>query len=194
MSSKPSSPLVVSIAFFVLGVISGAVATKSLDPMEKAELLSYLEVFLTNLNNPGIDSLSVLRMAVLQNTKTALLVWALGLTIIGVPVACALLFVRGFALAFSAGFLVAEGARGPLLVLSGMVPHNLLAVPVLVLMVSYAVSFSVALVRDRTYMSSAQLWNQVFRYTAYWLRLSALFLLSAVLEAYLSPSLMRLVS
>ncbi len=194
MMFRFSSPLVISLAFFLLGAVLGVVAVKALDPMEKGELLSYVQVFLTSLNNPGIDSLSVLKIALLQNLKTALLVWALGLTIIGIPVACALVFVRGFALAFSAGFLVSEGPQGPLLVLMGMVPHNLLVVPVLILMVSYAVSFSLALIRERAYLSSGQLWSQVFKYTGYWARLCGLLLLTAVLEAYLTPLLLRLVS
>jgi len=194
MTLRFSSPLMVSLAFFMLGAVLGVVAIKALDPMEKAELLSYVQVFLTSLNNPGIDSLSVLKIALLQNLKTALLVWALGLTIIGIPIAFALVFVRAFALAFSASFLVSEGPRGPLLVLLGMVPHNLLAVPALILMASYAVSFSFALIRERAYLSPAQLWNQVFKYTAYWSRLCGLFLLAAVLEAYLCPLLIRLLS
>lgn len=194
MRSKASSPLMVCTGFFVLGSLLGVLATGSLDPMEKGELLSYVEVFLRSLDNPGVDSATVLKAALLQNARTGLLVWALGLTIIGVPIACALVFVRGFALSFSAGFLVSEWGRGPLLVLSGMVPHNLLAVPALILMVSYAVSFSLALVRDRTYMSSGQLWNRVFAYTASWFRIFLVFLLSGVLEAYLSPFLMRLAS
>ncbi|MBE3520027.1 MAG: stage II sporulation protein M [Firmicutes bacterium] len=194
MTFRVSSPLVLSLAFFILGAVLGAVAVKALDPMEKAELLSYVQVFLTTLNNPGIDSLSVLKIALLQNLKTALLVWALGLTIIGIPIACALVFVRGFALAFSASFLVSEGPRGPLLVLLGLVPHNLLAVPALIFMVSYAVSFSFALIRERAYLAPAQLWNQVFKYTAYWARLCGLFLLAAVLEAHLSPLLIGLLS
>ena len=194
MTFRPSPPLVVSLVFFVLGTVVGGVAVGALDPTEKAELLSYVQVFLTSLDNPGIDSLSLFKIALLQNLKTALLIWALGLTIVGIPVACALVFVRGFALAFSAGFLVAEGPRGPLLVLSGMVPHNLLAVPTVILMVSYAVSFSFGLIRERGHLSPAQLWSQVFKYTGHWAGLCALFLLAAVLEAYLSPLLMRLLS
>ena len=143
------SPLLLTLALFASGLVMGILGLRVLSPDEKAELVAYLEVFMRGVHNPGLDPKAIFRLSLEQNARTALFIWAFGLAVIGAPLTCVLIFVRGFAAGFGAMFLLREVTSGGLtMFLSGMVPHNLIAIPALLSLSAMSVSFSVALLRS----------------------------------------------
>lgn len=182
---------------FVLGVVFGAVAVNALTPQQKVELLDYLKVFLRGLTQKlgDIDSGVVLRQSVLNNLKTAGLVWILGATVIGAPVTVVILFVRGFVVGFSVGFLVAEmGGKGLSLTLLAIFPQSIVAVPVIIALGVSSLAFSVLVVRQRVGKFKVNLAEEFLAYTFTCLVLCAVLMGASLIEAYVTPVFMGLIA
>jgi stage II sporulation protein M len=192
----PPAVLLAVAGFLVMGVITGALAIRSLQHSEKDELVGYVDVFLRGLaREPAtVNAREVAQLAALNQAKTAAVLWFLGLTIIGIPLIAVVVLVRGFVLGFAVGFLVQElGYRGVLLASAAVLPHNLLAVPLFVLLAGVAVQFSSGLIRHRP-ARAGELGGRALRYSLVCLALSCGLLLTTLVEAYVSPVFLRAVS
>ncbi|HOP71407.1 MAG: stage II sporulation protein M [Bacillota bacterium] len=186
-----ASPIVFCSLLLISGLIMGALGLRVLSPDEKAELASYLEVFMRGLSNPGLEPPVILRLSLAHNLKSVALLWAFGLAVIGAPLTCIMLFIRGFALGFSSAFVVQQvPQKGFLVFASGMLPHNLVALPALVLLSSVSLSFSVKLFRERPWVQGGLL-KLAAGYTLRFALMSMLLLAASLLEAYLTPFLLR---
>ena len=118
-----ASPVMLCSLLLVSGIIMGILGLRVLSPDEKAELASYLEVFMRGLSNPGLEPPVILRLSLAHNLKTVALMWAFGLAVIGAPLTCIMLFIRGFALGFSSAFVIKQVPQGGFLIFAaGMLP------------------------------------------------------------------------
>jgi len=184
------SPFVICVSLFVVGLLLGILGLRVLSPDEKAELVSYLEVFMRGLQNPGLPGNAIFKLSIVQNAKTAALLWAFGLAVIGTPLTCLLLLARGFAIGFGSAFVIKEVTSGGVAVfLCGMLPHNLFSLPVLIALSTLSLSFSLALVRERPWTFGG-LWRMAASYTWRFALLSLGLVISSLVEAYISPALL----
>jgi len=185
------SPLIFCCVLFTSGVVMGVLGLGVLSPDEKQELVSYLEVFMRGLSNPGLEPAMIFKLSLTQNLKTAALLWAFGMAIVGIPLTCVTLFIRGFAVGFSAGFIIKEvTSRGFFVFMAGMLPHNIVALPTIVLCSSLSVSFSLTLLKERPW-SHGGLWKKSADYSWKFVLLSLGLVLSSLIEAYISPALLK---
>ncbi len=184
------SPFVICVSLFVVGLLLGILGLRVLSPDEKAELVSYLEVFMRGLQNPGLPGNAIFKLSIVQNAKTAALLWAFGLAVIGTPLTCLLLLARGFAIGFGSAFVIKEVTSGGVAIfLCGMLPHNLFSLPVLIALSTLSLSFSLALVRERPWTFGG-LWRMAASYTWRFALLSLGLVVSSLVEAYISPALL----
>ena len=119
------------------GCVGGGMAADSVDGTGRTAIRSSLEEYFAHpvaaLGEPGTDRL-VYEALTGDVLPTAGLVWLLGLTIIGAPAILVVTFFRGFALGFTARFLVDMFQwRGGLLAAAALLPHNLLSLAGLVM-------------------------------------------------------------
>lgn len=185
------------ILIFMIGIVVGALAVRTLPDEQKNELIHYLHIFFTGLTQ-GAESMDVngnlISLAMLNNTKTILLMWVLGFTIVGIPFVLFILFTRGFIIGFTVGFLVNEYVmRGLLFALASVLPHNFFAVPAVLVMGVSATRFSLMLVQRKTY-SKINLWYEAVHYSMFCLLIVMIMLLAALVEIYISPVFMKLVA
>ncbi len=180
---------------FVIGVIFGALAVRSLEPKDKQELVAYLAGSVTSLENPpaGAPAL-LLRRALLGNAKLLALLWVLGISVVGVLGVMLLTVLRGFMTGFVVAFLAAEmGWPGVLLAVAGHVPQSLLEVPVLILAGTASVAFSARVFRSwREGRRVPNFYPALASYTAALCVMGLVLILAGFVEAYLSPALVHL--
>lgn len=183
------------ILIFVIGIVVGALAVKILPDEQKAELINYLHIFFTGLsqgNEDNVSSGNMIGMAMFNNTKTVVLMWILGFTIVGIPFVLFMLFTRGFIIGFTVGFLVNEYVmRGLLFAFASVLPHNLFAIPAILVLGVSATTFSLMLVRRKTY-GKINIWYEAIRYSIVCMIMLAVMLFAALLEVYISPVFMKL--
>lgn len=185
------------IIVLAMGAGFGGLAVGYVDEEDRSALAGHVEGLLsapeTRLPAPPER---VLQQALMEQLlKTVGLVGLFGLSVIGAPLVLAVVFLRGFALGFTGAFLVDRlGWRGIPLALASLLPHNVLAVPALVLAGASAISFSVAAARVLMGRRDINMYQQ-FLTTVLLLAASGLALVAAsFLEAYVTPVLMDAVA
>ena len=181
---------------FVIGISAGAFTVNGLTASQAQELKHYFSGFLQLYNNQIVDSSELLKIAVLENTKLVLLLWILGVTIIGVPFIFLLVGIRGFITGFSSGFIVETmGIKGVLFTLLALLPKELFIVPCFIALGVSGINFSQSIVKNRSmkHISKESLKSKFAAYCAVTLFYSCMIFVGILIEAYITPVIIRII-
>lgn len=184
---------------FSLGVGFGALAPQKLSPTQREDLSNFLANISASIAQNGSHAgagTQLFYQSILDNVlKTALLLFVLGLTVIGAPLIMGLVFLRGFVLGFTVGFLVQETAlNGLILAAAAVLPHNLLAVPAVMIGAAGSLAFASTAFQTMVGLSQKKIHGQ-FLSTSFICICSCILLLGAsLIEVYLTPILISLAS
>jgi stage II sporulation protein M len=182
--------------FLLIGISAGAFTVKALSDVQKQELIGYLRSFFQFISENTYDSFSILKQSLLNNIQTGVLIWLLGITIVGIPFILLLIALRGFIIGFTVGFLVEQmGVKGLFFALFSILPQNLLIIPCLVSIAVIGISFSLMLIKNRlakSYKTDAM--RQFVIYSTIIATTFGIILLGAMVEAYITPVFMKFVS
>jgi len=193
---RRNAPLYAFVAFLmVTGIAFGAVAVRFLPPDDRGEMIDQVQSVFAELDEgEGVDQSAVFYRSLLRNARTAAILWLMGVTVVGLPAAIGVLFLRGFATGFAAGFFVHElGYKGVALALLAILPPNLIAVPVLVALGACSIGFSWRVARGGR-SGLARLYGGVVSYTAACALLAVLLASSSLVDAYVVPPFVRAVA
>ncbi|MFZ5824309.1 MAG: stage II sporulation protein M [Bacillota bacterium] len=182
---------------FVIGVIFGALALRSIDGSTKLDLLRQLSDSVQVLRTAPEPSGGVLlREALVRHAKLLALFWVLAISLVGALGVVLLPLVWGFRSGFAVAFLAAEmGGRGILVAAAGHLPQSLLEVPAVILAATASVGFVVDLVRSwRARRRLAGFYEALAGYTGTLLSVGVLLLGAALVEGYVTPLLVRWVT
>src|SRR5690625_5735534 len=84
------------IILFLTGIIFGAIIVNSMNFVQKQDLFFYLERFFGQIaNEQPIENSEILKSGFFYHAKDLLLLFVLGLSVIGLPVVGIFLFVKG---------------------------------------------------------------------------------------------------
>ncbi|TWH48959.1 stage II sporulation protein M [Sporomusa sp. KB1] len=185
------------ILIFVIGIVIGAMAVKTLPDEQKIELVGYLRVFFQGLTEQpsGIGTTQSLLTSVIGNNSRLIgIMWLLGFTIVGIPFVLFMVCLRGFVIGFTVGFLVNEYVmKGLLFAIVAVLPHNFLAVPAILATGVAATTFSLMLVRRKHHSKDNLLYNSI-AYSVFCLAMLVIMLGAALIEVFVSPVFMKLVA
>lgn len=182
------------ILIFSIGVVFGAMAIKVLPDGQKSELAGYLNIFFQDIATHTEYGLDLFLTVLWNNLKIIFLIWILGFTIIGVPFILFIVFTRGFIIGFTVGLLVNEFVlKGLLFAFVAILPHNFIAVPILILMSIFSISFSIQIINKKKQINSKLLANSI-NYTIICFLLCVGMLVSSLIEVYISPVFMKIVA
>lgn len=168
---------------------------RALDAVQRAELTNYVGELDRILGEGGGEQrgAQLLRAALAANLRTVAAVWLAGLVVIGIPLALVVVMVRGFAIGFTVGFLASEaGWRGVVFSVGAVLPHNLLAVPALWAAAVAALSFAGKAWSARRRRWAGAFLGDVLAYLAVGITVTCVLGLASLVEAYLTPALIRL--
>ncbi len=180
------------VVIFLFGLILGNYKVFGLEGGVKSHLLDLIDNYLQGGAQEALDGQSVFWGAFFNQAKTVVTVWFLGLTVIGLPLILAVVFLRGFSFGFTVGFLLQEKAgTGVLICILSILPHNLVYIPLLIVSAVLAMNFSIFIVKGRS-SSLLPLSAGLITYSVLMLICLIVFLTGAFIEAYLSPWLLGL--
>ncbi|MCF2937537.1 stage II sporulation protein M [Paenibacillus alkaliterrae] len=181
---------------FVVGVIFGALMVNALTLEQQQELARDIDQYV-QLMNAGIgtgDAASFWERFIFHS-KWLIILWLLGITVVGIPGVLALNFLKGALVGFSVGTLINQYAwKGVLFSLVSIAPQNILAVPAMIIASAAAISFSMFVIKNRLLQQKGDLAPQLGSFTSTAMLMLIIFAGAALFEAYLSPSLISWVS
>ncbi|PAV29559.1 stage II sporulation protein M [Virgibacillus profundi] len=135
------------VILFLTGIIFGAIIVNSMNWIQRDELFFYLERFFGQISeNQQYDNIELLKSSFFYHAKYLLLLFILGISVIGLPIIWILLFIKGLVVGFSVGFMVNQlGFKGLLLASLSIAPQNILIIPIYIIAGSLSMIFSLTL-------------------------------------------------
>lgn len=171
---------------FMMGIIFGVLALGTLDGNQQQYLVHYIDQGLhadISLPNPIYT-----RQIVFSHLQTVFFLFLMGISVIGVPLALLLIFTRGFIIGFSVAFLFKSmGFKGFLLIIAGVLPHNLLIIPALFLMLVAMLDCAAALTKIRFGKYQAPLGVELTRNVLITILVLGVMVLAGFVQGYLTP-------
>ncbi|HEY8416543.1 MAG TPA: stage II sporulation protein M [Limnochordales bacterium] len=182
---------------FAMGVVFGGLAVGHVDETDRSALAQYVEGLLARGQARALaPAEEVMRQAVLDDLlKTVGLVGLLGLSVIGAPLVLGVVFLRGFVLGFTGAFLMDQmQLRGLVVALVSLLPHNVLAVPAVLVAGASAVGFSVTAARVLLGRRDIHISHHFLSTLLLLAASGAVLVAAAFVEAYVTPVLMDAVT
>lgn len=182
---------------FSAGICSGAFTVNGLNSNQKDELVNYFYGFLRLFDNQNIESSELVKISFIQNMRLVLVLWGLGVTIVGIPFIYCLVGIRGFATGFSSGFIInMMGLKGTLLILFTLIPKEIIIVPCIIALGVNGINFSLSIIKTKSikHISKENLKSDLIAYCFSTLIFSVLILCGVVLEAYITPVFIKIIA
>lgn len=182
------------IILFLTGIIFGAVIVNSMNFVQKQDLFFYLEQFFGKIDNEQkISNGEILKSSFFYHAKYLLLLFFLGLSVIGLPIIWILLFLKGVVIGFSVGFIVNQlGLKGLLLASVSIAPQNFIIIPVYIVAGSLSMIFSLILLGKLfTQRVSQPVLQPLGRYMTMFFILLTISFLAAAIEAFVANEAMQ---
>ncbi|KUK10716.1 MAG: Required for dissolution of the septal cell wall [Clostridia bacterium 41_269] len=183
------------VFFFILGVAAGSYVVELLNSQQVSELINYLDKFFSGFAQWNVDPSLIVQRTIINNLKIILFFWCLGLTVIGVPLILLIISFRGFVMGFTIGFLYNQKSiYGLIIALLAIVPPSIIYLPATIIGAAVAITFSYWLIRGRSRGMNGSILQQFIAYNFIMLVISIFAALAGIIEAYLSPTFIKIFS
>ena len=182
------------VVIVAVGVASGSIFVTVLNDSDKIMVSDYLNSFLNNLNSNNLNYNGTLINTLIFTLGLAILIWILGISVIGFALILLFLFIKAFSLGFSvASIIINFNFKGILIALAYVVPHHIINLMIYLLISSYALVLSYRLISSFTKKKNFD-FKGIFNRYLFILGFSLIILLFSVLyEVYLAPSLINMI-
>lgn len=184
-----------TIFLFVLtlvGVIAGSLFITILSSSDKALVKDYLGQYIEITKSGKVNYVSVFINSFMSSGLSALVIWLLGISIVGIPVILFLFFCKVFTLGFSVGsILFTYQFKGVLLSLVYVFPHQVINLFAFGLLMVYALSVSVKMISAVFKKKAIDFKSIMGRYSLVLGITMGLFLLNSLYETFVMPQVLK---
>lgn len=181
------------IFIVVLGIISGSLFLMVLNENDKSEVINEISTFMANINTNNINNFNSFKNSLIEGMILIILSWILGMSIIGVIFNIFFIYMKSFTIGFSiSSFILVYKYKGILSSLVYTVPSQLINILIILILGVYTLLFSKYLfkmifLKDKT----VNLGKFFKKYVLVFGICIILCVISALCEAYLLPSLLK---
>lgn len=179
----------------ILGIISGSLFLVVLKDTDHNLVIEKINTFFTNINTNNINNIEAFKNAFIENIIFVILIWILGMSIIGIIINIFIIYLKGFIIGFTlSSFFLVYKYKGLLAALIYVFPTSIINILVCLLLGVYSVLFTI------------NLWKIIFlkekdfnmkrfikKYFLLLILCIILILISSLTESFLVPSLLKLV-
>lgn len=179
----------------ILGIISGSIFLMVINENDKSTVINQITIFMKNINDNNINNFNALKSAIIENLIFIILVWILGMSIIGVIFNIFFIYMKGFMIGFSiSSFILTYKYKGIIASVIYAFPTSVINIIVALILGSYSIIFTINLwkvifMKDKNYNT-----GRFFKKYLLILGITAiLVMLSSVTESYLVPSIFKVI-
>lgn len=182
--------------FFAIGIAVGAFTVKSLNADQKQDLVIYLNKFFQVMGSESVKDSAVLVQSVKNNLQTVFFIWLLGITFVGIPLSLFIILFRGFIIGFTVSFLMQGlGFKGVVFALAAVIPQNIIYIPCLLIITAISFSYSLQIFKRKLNKGIiVSIKTTILTYTASIFILFLIMCIGCLIEAYITPFLLKLLS
>lgn len=178
--------IIIMIISIILGILFPAIITKE----DKSLIIDSVKTFISGIKQNNMNYLSGILQSISNNSLVTILVWILGISIIGIPLILLIIFFKGFLVGFSfTSILITYGISGIIKAIIYTLPNigNLLAT---FLLGYYAITFSIMIFKN-IFKKENRNWQPIVkRYIKIGLFFLIFSILISLVECFLIPKIL----
>ena len=181
--------------FFIItiGIISGTIFLILISENDKTSVITQITNFMNNINTNNIDSVQAIKNSLFINFTYVLLIWILGMSIIGILFNIFFIYIKGFVLGFSISSLIyIYGIKGILAGFIYIFPHQLLNIFVIVILGIYSIMFTNNLYKQIIGNKNMGFKYFIKKYIYILLIATVITIISTLLESLFTPAFFKL--
>ncbi len=181
------------ITIMALGILAGILFVFFISSEDKTLLLDNLNHFFTSIKENKLNYTDSLINSISSNILSIILIWLLGISVIGIPFILGFMIFKGFVLGFSiSSILVNYGFKGILVAISYIFPHHIIYLIMWLLLGFYALSFSCKLFKLLFLKKNVNLKEHFRKYLKILVLCLLVSCILSLFEVYVTPSLINL--
>ena len=181
------------ISIVVIGIFIGIVFANVINKADKILVEDKLTTYFLNIkDNKNINYFGNLLNSFLNNNLYLIIIWLLGLSIIGIVLNNFIIFFKSFVIGFSIGSIINvylyKGIIGALIYIF---PHHIVNILVYVVLIYHANNFSIKLFKTLFLKQDNKIKELMPKYLKILLYCFIALSISALLETFLSPFIIK---
>lgn len=182
------------LGLFIIGIGFGALLTVMMKVEDQTLVTDYLNQFFTQLKGNDLNYGSAFVQSILSNTLFILGIWLLGVSVIGIPIMIFMYFSKAFILGFTIASMIQNFSwKGIVLSLFYTFPHQILGMIVYTILMIYAMTLSMTLIKAFTKKKTLDFKKVINKYLFVLGLCLVCALVMSLSEVFLMPFLMNFV-
>ncbi len=179
----------------LLGIISGAIFLVVLKEVDRSLVIEKINTFFNSINTNNISNTKAATDAFIENLIFIVIIWVLGMSIIGIVINIFLMYLKSFMIGFSiSAFFLTFKYKGLLAAFIYVFPTSIINILVYLLLGVYSIIFTINLwkiifIKDR----ELNMKRFIKKYFLVFTICLILIIISSLTEGFLVPSLLKLV-
>lgn len=177
---------------FLIGIIIGVIFINNTSEAEKNQINEYIVTFINCLKTDyAIDTNELLKSSIINNIILVILIWFMGMAVIGIPIVYAIILARGFSLGYTiaSSMAVLGLGKGILFNITTLLFQNIIFIPCLVGLGVSGMKLYKSIMKDKR-RENVKL--EIVRHTAFCLVIGIVLICSSFIEVYVSSNLLQL--
>ena len=185
---------IIAFSVFIIGIITGSIFIMAINTNDKSLVVEHITKFFSNVNSSDYSYLDSLKNMLSLNYFYVIVIWVLGLSILGILVNIFLTYLKGFIIGFTtSSLIITYGFKSILAVILYIIPHTLINSLVIIVLTIYSITFSRYLLIQIFQKKDMKTKNFMKKYLIILLIAVALTLVSSISEVYLFLFLLKLI-
>lgn len=180
----------------ILGIIFGSLFITILNETDKEMVTTRITEFFAEVkSNNDTDVLSALKNSLFSNVLSVIMIWLLGISIIGIPLIIVFIFIKTFIFGFSVGGIISVyNIKGIVLSIGYLFPHQFINITVLFILSLISFNLSINFLKNLLTKRTMDFKIWTGRYYKLLLLSLILMIVSSLLEVFVSPFILKLVA
>lgn len=185
---------IIAFSVFIIGITTGSIFIMVINANDKRLIVEHITNFFENVNSSNYSYLDSLKNILSLNYFYVIVIWILGLSILGILVNMFLTYLKGFIIGFTtSSLIITYGFKSILAVILYIIPHTLINSLVIIVLTIYSITFSRYLLIQIFQKKDMKTKNFMKKYLIILLIAISLTLVSSISEVYLFPFLLKLI-
>lgn len=189
--SRNKREYIITLLVFFIGIIIGTLLANNLAEEEKKNICGYINEFVNSIKGGEycIDSQKLFFKSIISNLKIALIIWAAGSSIIGIPLVYASVGYKGLCIGYSISAIIGtlSKAKGIAISLSSMLSQNIIAIPCILALAVSSMKMYHAIIKNEN-KSYNHIKSEAYRHTIFSILMSIGLIISSIVEVFVSAN------
>ncbi|MBP3461459.1 MAG: stage II sporulation protein M [Bacilli bacterium] len=174
-----------------IGFISGVIFITIISKSDQTLVKEYINDYFNNINK--INYLDVFKNTFLESLSFIIIVWLLGMSVIGIPINVFYYFIKSFIIGFSiSSFILTYKIKGCLYAFLYIVPHNIINLIIYTILIYFTINFSLTLIYAIFKKKNINFKIIMNKYVNILFLSLGLILITSIYETFVVPNLIKL--